>query len=343
MAVATRRRSLDPPRRGARRGPHRRRRGLRFLVLASVAVLLVTAVRSILRGSNEAGPDPRLAYVDQVRPHVDASTRQGAALADLRRSGRDLGPDGLRRSLTRLVESTAATYEAASAVGPPDELDAARGLLLATLKARQMGVSRFADALGTELGPGTPTEPVIEAVVAAGSDLLVADRAYLLFVNSLPEAVRGAAPASTWVGEGDDWDRPAVSAFIASLRASASVAPIHDVGVVTVVSDPAPVGRDGEAEVLAQTDQLRLSVVVANLGNAPERQVAVEAVATSVGGMNVARQFVDLEPGQRRTVELRLRLAPGNPTTVTVKAVPVAGEANLSDNEVQPPLQYVRR
>lgn len=339
MAVAARRRTLDPARR-----PHSaRRRGLfRLLLLVTVAVILVTAVRSVIRTS-DTGPDSRLAYVDQVRPHIDASTRQGAALTDLREPGRALGPDGLRRSLEKLVASTAATYEAVVGVPPPPDVEASRGLLLAALKARATGVERVATVLATELTPETPTDPVIDALVAAGDDLAVADHAYVLFVETLPELARSAAPASSWVGEAETWDRPSVSAFVASLRANASVAPVHDVGIVTVVSDPAPVGTEGEAEILPQTKTLRLQVVVANLGNAAESDVAVEAVATSLGGMNVGRQFVDLEPGQRKTVELKLTIAPGDPVTVTVKAKPVSGETNLSDNEVQPALLFIRR
>lgn len=326
-----------------RRPPSSRRRGLlRLLVLITAVVVLVSGVRSVIRTS-DTGPDTRLAYVDKVRPHIDASTQQGAALAELREGAASLGADGLRRSLDTLVASTEATYDEVAAVSPPPDIDASRGLLLAALKARAVGVQRIGAVLSTGLTPDTPTDQAISALVEAGGDLGVSDRAYNLFVESLPKVARGAAPASSWVGSADTWDRASVSAFVASLRASASVSPVHDVGIVTVVTDPAPVGKDGEAEVIPQTKTLRLQVVVANLGNAPEKRVAVEAVATSAGGMNVGRQFVDLEPGQRKTVELRLTLAAGDPVTVTVAAKPVPGEANLSDNEVQPPLRLIRR
>lgn len=326
-----------------RRPPSNRRRGLfRLLVLVSVAIILFSAVRSVIR-SSDTGPDTRLAYVDKVRPEIDASTRQGAALADLRERAASLGSDGLRRSLETLVTSTTATYDGVAAVSPPQDIDASRGLLLAALKARQVGVERIATVLSIELTPDTPTDPAISALVEAGEDLIVSDRAYNLFVESLPKVAREAAPASSWVGSSETWDRASVSAFVASLRSSASVAPVHDIGIVTVITDPAPVGKEGDAEIIPDTKTLRLQVVVANLGNAPEKRVAVEAVATSVGGMNVGRQFVDLEPGQRKTVALKLTLAAGDPVTVTVVAKPVSGETNVSDNEVQPPLQLVRR
>lgn len=338
MAVAARRRSLDP----ARRPRSGRRRGLlRLLVLVTALLLTASAVRSIVRSSRTAGPDERVVYVDQVRPTIDASTRQGAALNELR-NGPTHGADGLRRSTERLAAEAKASYAEVVQVDAPAELDASRGLLLASLRARQAAVERIATALVT-LSADAPTDPVIEGLIEAGRDLSVSDRAYELFAESLPAKARSAAPASTWVGDSDAWDRASVAAFIASLRASASVSPIHDVGLITVIPTPTPVGKEGENEILPQTKTLSLQVVVANVGNAAEKRVAVEAVATSAGGMNVARQFVDLAPGQRRTVTLALKVAPGDPITVTVKVGAVSGETNLSDNEVQPPLRYIRR
>jgi hypothetical protein len=64
-------------------------------------------------------------------------------------------------------------------------------------------------------------------------------------------------------------------------------------------------------------------------------------VGTSVGGMDTARQFVDLAPGQRVSVALTLRLAAGPTLDVRVKVVPINGETKVSDNEVA--LSYVIR
>ncbi|MGI8794406.1 MAG: hypothetical protein ACR2H3_14745 [Acidimicrobiales bacterium] len=340
MAVGMRRRNLDPVRR--RPGGGRARGVLRLVIVIVLLIVVVTAVRSVLR-SSDTGPDNRLVYVDQVRPSIDTSTRLGASLDDLRQNGARLGADGLRRSLDRLVTENAAVFDTVEVIRPPSSLDASRGLLLAALKARSVAVTRIAGALGDKLAPDAPTDPVITAIVDAGRDLVVADRAYELFTESLPEEAKSAAPASRWVGESDVWDRPSVSAFIASLRANASVAPVHDVGIVTVVTEPTSVGKEGEARIIPDTKTLIVRVVVANLGNAPEKRVSVEAVATSLGGLNVGRQFVDLDPGQRRTVELKLTVAPGDPISVTIKVGPVSGETNLSDNEVQPAMLFVRR
>jgi uncharacterized protein YfaS (alpha-2-macroglobulin family) len=104
--------------------------------------------------------------------------------------------------------------------------------------------------------------------------------------------------------------------------------------VLTVSTDPVPVGMDGTVNrVLPLVKTVRLQVVVANAGNVEEKRVTVEAVATSTGGLDTARQFVDLAPGQRSTVTLALQPSPVGVIELKVRAGPVETEANVADNE----------
>jgi hypothetical protein len=150
----------------------------------------------------------------------------------------------------------------------------------------------------------------------------------------MPVSARKTLPASTWVPDDSKWGRPEMAALVSTVRASASSTPVHDVAVVTVAPSPDPVGAEGPAQVLPRSKTLRLDVVVANSGNAPEKRVAVEAVGTSAGGLDTARQFVDLAPGQRQTVALTLHPAAGDNLDVRVRAGPVTGEDKTGDNEV---------
>ncbi len=122
--------------------------------------------------------------------------------------------------------------------------------------------------------------------------------------------------------------------MVATVRSSASNTPVHDVTVVTVATDPAAAARDGDADVLPVVRNLRLHVVVANVGNERERRVPVMATLTGPTGEDSARQWVDLAPGQRRAVQLG-GLAPvaNQRLTLTVRVGPTAGETKVSDNE----------
>ena len=314
---------------GRRRSPRRFPRILFFALLATIAVL---AVNSIVSTSAE-GPDPALVFADHVRPAVDKSTRQAMALEDLRASAGTLGRDGLKRGVDRLLRESRELVETVEEAPVDGELRQTQGLLLTCLTTREEALAALADTLAGRFESGPP-EAAIDRLVEVGKDLAVSDRAYELFVADLPRAARDSMPESVWLPDPTRFDRPEMAAFVGTLRASASLAPVRDVTVLTVTTDPVPVGMDGEVNrVLPISKTLRLQVVVANAGNLAEKRVPVEAVVTSQGGMDTARQFVDLAPGQRATVTLTLRPSPVGVLELKVRAGPLESEGSVADNE----------
>ena len=165
--------------------------------------------------------------------------------------------------------------------------------------------------------------------------MAASDRAYQLFLSSAPNGE--AAPAkSQWVSDDQEWTQPFLETFVTTLRSSQTLSPVHDLGVLLVLIDPASVGTDGGTTVLPAAKNLKLQIVVTNTGNVAEKHVTVTATASpsAVGPTDEARDFVDLTPGQRRTVSLgTLRPVVGTPFTLVVRIEPVAGETNVVDNE----------
>jgi hypothetical protein len=302
------------------------------VLLALLATVIVLAVNSIVSSSAE-GPDPAIGFADAVRPAVDRSTRQGVALEDLRSSAGTLGRDGLKRGIDRLLRESRGLVDDVEAAKASGDLRRTQGLLLTSLTTRAGALQAFEDTLAGRFEDGPP-EQAVDALVAVGQDLAVADRAYVLFLQSLPAKARTTMPASVWLQDPTKFERPEMAAFVNTLRASASLAPVRDVGVLTVTTDPVPVGMDGTVNrVLPLSKTLRLQVVVANAGNVEEKRLPVEAVVTSQGGVDTARQFVDLAPGARATVTLVLRPSPVGVLELKVHVGPVEAEANLGDNE----------
>lgn len=313
----------------ARRTP---RRFPRVILLALLATVVILAVNSIV-SSSAKGPDPAVSFSDRVRPAIDLSTRQGIALEDLRTSAGSLGRDGLQRGVERLLRESRRLVGQVEAAPASGELRQAHGLLIACLTTRTDALERLNDTLAGRFESGPP-EQAIDALVEVGGDLAVSDRAYALFLRELPGEARATMPESVWLPDRTRYERPEMAAFVGTLRASASLAPVRDLTVLVVSTDPAPVGVDGLSnKILPTVKSVQLQVVVANSGNVEEKRVPVEAIVTSQGGLDTARQFVDLTPGQRTTVTLTVRPSPVGVIELRVRVGPVETEANVADNE----------
>lgn len=300
--------------------------------MASALVLAINAVAQS-QGRESALRIATISYLDNVRPEVERSNSLGAELADLRARATELGRATVSERLQRVGVEALAGVRAVEEVAPPTQLRTNHSLLVAALAIRARSADTIRRTIGEALNPGSPPPPATE-LVRATEDLRSADRSYELFREALPDDEDMAMPPSSWL-DGEPLAPEEASAFVSTLRSAGSLAPVRDVAVVTITMEPAAVGSEGPAAIIPPSATLKLQVVVANVGNDAIRQLpVVAAVAAPNGDVDTARQFVDLEPGQRATVTIGgLRLAGQSANELRVTAGPVEGEATLSDNE----------
>ncbi|HET9443777.1 MAG TPA: hypothetical protein VFO65_10660 [Acidimicrobiales bacterium] len=300
------------------------------MLSAVLLTLLALAVTSVVKTGAE-GPDPALVFADEVRPAVDLSVRQAAALEDLRAQAGTMDRGALRKGVDRLARESQAALGEVGDVDVERRLRPAQGLLVTCLTTRVKALEALSATLAGEFEAGPPQQAV-DAMVEVGRDLAVSDQAYELFLESLPEAARSTMPASRWVVDETRYARPEMAAFVAILRSKASLAPVQDVSLITATVEPAPVGMENGAAVLPLSKTVRLQVVVVNAGSVAAKRVPVEVVSVSTGGMDTGRQFVDLAPGQRAVVPVTVRPSPVGVIELTVRVGPVAGETSITDN-----------
>jgi hypothetical protein len=315
-----------------------RRRPVRWILggaLLTVAVLLTQAALSAHASSSEHV----LAYFDQVRPEIQRSSSEGADLVDVRANAVTLGRDGITRRLDRLTSQTKSTLDAITAVIPPASLRVAHAYLVAALGVRAKAADQARTALAASLAEAPP-DAAVRGLVAAGQLMQLGDQSYALFAGALPASA--ATPPSTWVVDPTVWTSQEVGIFVTTLRSSTSLTPVHDLAVVTFSLAPAAVGNDKGALVVPPTKGLQVAIVVANVGNLPERHATVTASLYTNGANTTdsVRDFVDLAPGQRTAVEIgNLHPASGTTGTLTVAISAAPGETNLVNNNIQQPVE----
>jgi hypothetical protein len=138
-----------------------------------------------------------------------------------------------------------------------------------------------------------------------------------------------------WVTDASTYGASTLSVFVNSLRAHGSLTPINAVSVIVVTTNPAPVNVLNGVQILPIAQDLSLQVVVADSGNQPETNLTVTATIapSGIGPTDAVRDFVNLTPGQTRTVDLGgLRMVVNQPTTLTASIEVVPGESDIADN-----------
>jgi hypothetical protein len=315
-------------------GTGRRRR--RWLVVAAALSLLALLINATVSSgsSTQARVIAGQGFLDQVRPLVTRSTNEGTDIADVRNNAGKLGRDGVMARLARVSRDADDVLTQARRLKAPANMATARDLLMATFAIRKETTVAVTKGLTAAVSKGS-TDDAVGQLLEAGRDLLAGDRSYQLFQRDVSPKV-GDVEDSQWVTDADSWSEPVLAAFVAGLRSSAAASPIHDLRVVLVTTDPVPVGTEGTSEVLPTAKLLKLQIVVANVGNEAEKRLTVSATITpaSIGPSDTSRDFVDLTPGQRKTVLLgTLRPTPGTPTALLIHIDTAPGEANTADNE----------
>lgn len=314
----------------------RPRRSRRWLVLGLFITALVVTANAALSAQSGV-PARRLStenFYDVVQSDVQRSTQSGLDVAQLRADAVSMGRDGIRNQLNRIVSDTDAVWREVRDVTVPSNLRDARDLLVATLDLRAKAAVNLRQSFTDALGSG-PAGTAVSEMTDVGQNMEAGDRVYQLFQTALPPGL-ASIPDSKWVSDASVWTPADLTIFVNTLRASASLAPVHNVAVVMVATDPAPVGQQGGAEVLPISRTLGVEIVVANEGNEPERGLTVTvSINPAVDGIGAsARDFVALVPGQKLTVNLgNLHPVPNAATVLTVHIQPAPGQSNLLDTQ----------
>ncbi len=318
-----------------------RRRGRRWLLAGVVATATVLAVNAAVSARSPA-PARQLAeqsYADEVIPLIQGSTQQGQDVDGVRTQALSLGGLEISSRLGRVASDAQTTLRSVERVTPPKEVATAHSLLVATLAIRAEAAQALQRAMTAALS-GDDIQTAVSSLVTVGQDLTAGDRSYQLFTRTAA-FLGDSFPASSWVTDGTAYTAAGLLVFITSLRSATTLSPVHDTAVVVVTTDPAPVSLDGASQVLPPSTLLSLQIVVADIGNQDEHNLTVSATITpsAMGPSQMVRDFVDLVPGQRRTVDLGgLRVQPGQGTTLTVKIDVVPGETSTADNVKSIPL-----
>ncbi len=329
--VGERRRPVPTERRRLGRRRARARALARFAVpMALSAVVVVLAVSAVAQIGAASGPYRRTVdrgYVALAAPLVADSNASGAALVGFLRAAPSLGRVAFFSDLGALADDTAALVRRYGAIAQPGPSDAAQ--CVSALSDRARAVARLRGALEAVLGGPTGLGVVaqdadVTAAAAAAATLRAADASWASCRHTVrrgPGSPRLAV--SVWVHTPGPLDAGSVAPVVDAIAASHTLAPVHDLQILAVVTDP-PAVASGTTLVVPATASVVADVVLADRGNVDEAGVELGGEATVQGATAnpvLVQRTLDLSAARSTTQALRpFAVAPGSSYTLQVVA-----------------------
>jgi hypothetical protein len=266
-------------------------------------------------------------------PIVATSSEEGQQLATVWTTGLHTPASALVAELNQVAAGAAHAYQQVVALRPPVNVAGAAGLLEACLLVRSeaaMGLRNalhpvLLDGAGSSVSSATGPQAVA-AIQAAGNDLQVGDQAYQLFTRSLPK-LGVTMPPSVWATNAAPYQSDAAQVFLMALQSAMSTTPLHQVKIYALTTSPPAESIRGGIRILPDQATMSVTVVIADVGNQPEKNLTVKASIAPGGESSSVVNFVNLVAGQAYTVVGMGPLTPpeGVTVTLTVGVMPPAG------------------
>ncbi len=306
---------------GAGAAPRVARRLVRVGVPAAAAIVVVVlAASAVAQIGPQSGPYRRSidrGYVALARPLVAMSNASGQSLESLLRSVATLDRVTLFGRLDALVTDTTSVERLYAAITPPDPTTPAAARCSDAVADRARAVAALRGALEGVLGGRNGLVPVglagaITAVTSAGATLHGADLSWAACRRALERAPGSARlPTSVWLADPGSLSAAGAARLVGALAGSRTLAPVHRLAIVAVVTDP-PAVMSGGTDAVVPTTSLTADVVVANQGNVDEDGVEVGGVAQLTGA-----------PASPAPVQRTVSIAAGGSTTLALPAFAV--------------------
>jgi hypothetical protein len=313
----------------------RRGGGHRWLAVALVVTIVVVLIDASIK-SRSPQPTRNMAgqeWVDAAYRIVGNANVAAKDLSGFLAGDGTVTASAITTELSSMASSADGALRSFRRLRAPADLGAASGLLYACLLERARATSSIASAVGAELRSPASTAAAGRAastLAASIQRLEVADQAYALFAGSIPRALHDPAPTSKWVRTPEKMTTPTLDVFLTSLRNRTNLSPTHRVAIEAVSTTPAALTATAQGlQILTDSPDLTVTVVVGNTGNQTESGLTVSAAITPAAptGTSSARDFVtSLAPGASRTVSIGYLNPPqGQKVTLTVTVTPTAG------------------
>ncbi len=322
---------------------------VRRAVAVGVGIVALLLVVLLFRGClNSRKENAFREYVRDTSALVGESDQESKNLFRILASPGNASDVQIQNQLNTFSGQAEQLVDRADALNPPDELKGAQSYLSETLKFRRDGVKAIASQLPAASADQGNRRRGIEQVAASMQNFLTSDVIYQTrFVPALRKQLSAEGlgaeqvPRSRFLPE-PDWVLPAtVGDRVGKLGGSGTsdkqAAPgLHGTGISATTLGGQALNPDGQAANVSLTNDLTMTVQVANQGENTESDVRVEVVIGKGGDAVKAEKVLDtIAAGETKPVEIPITDPPptGQNVPITVNIAKVPGEEKVDNNK----------
>lgn len=296
--------------------PYQRRRSRRrrtILLITTLVVVVLAALVLRFVSQRQAVNE----YLDAAREvaftYEGLGVRANTLVANLEQADRSSLLEVLTNTATEADEASV-TYHAFEVPGDARVQD---GFLSVAVESWRTGLVGFDEGVKAVLED--PSDPIgIQNLEASFLNFRVGDRAYLLFLESIPDLDDNTEARPYPLVEflplelEGRFDAPLIAERLAALE---DLVAQHDVALSDLAFDPVPTGEREGSILIPFSERLDLSIFVVNRGNEPETDVTVGLrliEGTDVVVDERSETIVELQPGEAIAIAfIDLAVRPG--------------------------------
>ncbi len=323
--------------------PRRRRRRRRYLVpLAVTALLLIAWGATSLRSDDRT----RAGFFDALVQHAETQSATAVGFQQLLATLSSVDRDLVSDRIAELREELTASTEQLDQEEVPEGAEAASALFDLALEEWDAGLAAFDTSL-LAVADDPESEEAVEGLAGSIQRIAVGDLLYRRFLeeseglrSNLDVAIASTYPEVSFIPERFAGTSAAAS-IAGTVRANPSLDLNPDIDINQVSFEPEAVLNTDDQLVVTATDEVTVSVVVANVGNVPRRggqlRVRLEDGDGDVAE-NMSAEYPELDARASTSVTFDpMPVEPGTGYVLVITLVAGDGEQNLENNVEEVP------
>ncbi|MCL5772716.1 MAG: hypothetical protein M1479_10685 [Actinobacteria bacterium] len=317
-----------------------------MIIVAAVIVSWLTGLWSCGNGKKNLNEQKKLSiadYVNSVSVLVQHSNKTSINFFALLDKIKDISREELDRSLSDITEESKINLQNAMEMNPPANFEVAHGFLKLVLDLRTKAYENFKPALFNAL-QDVQSDISITQITDAFLNMYMSDEIYKYFQEEIKNAgekldITNLAILNSKVLKDNSLiDSQNVSKFISDIKTVANLKERRGLALInnSIEFNPKIINEQGDYMILANGNEISVTLLVENQGNVTEKNVIVTMDYLTENNPKPEEKtytITSIDPSEQKSVTISgFKAYPGVKCSITIEVKPVQGETLLTNN-----------